>query len=294
MVVSQQLTDRFNRFLERHLPSGLYQRALIILIAPVVLLQTIMAGIILDRHWDNVTKALGRSLSMEIGMLVDSYQKSDKSPAAVADIEQTASQRLRLDMDVVRGVDLPPPIEPPFYALFERKMQKYLTRDTGRPFWVNSSAPNNQVEVQVEVEKGTIFRILTESDRAQASGTGTLLALMLASSGVLLGIAILAFTIALTQRLRMKNKPIGEFVTLCVVSALFMLHISQQTLWAKAIIAHDNTYLMNGPSAGASVLAIVRDGHRVEVLGKKDVWTKVKLGESEGYIRTSNLLPVNL
>lgn len=111
---------------------------------------------------------------------------------------------------------------------------------------------------------------------------------------VLLGIAILAFTIALTQRLRMKNKPIGEFVTLCVVSALFMLHISQQTLWAKAIIAHDNTYLMNGPSAGASVLAIVRDGHRVEVLGKKDVWTKVKLGESEGYIRTSNLLPVNL
>lgn len=111
---------------------------------------------------------------------------------------------------------------------------------------------------------------------------------------VLLGIAILALAIALTQRLAMKNKPVGEFVTLCIITALFILHISQQTMGAKAIIAKDNTYMMNGPSAGASVLAIVRDGHRVEVMGTKDVWTKVRLGESEGYIRTSSLLPVKL
>lgn len=111
---------------------------------------------------------------------------------------------------------------------------------------------------------------------------------------ILLGVAILAMAIALTQRLVMKHKPVGEFVTLCIVTVLFMLHIRQQSMWEKAIIAKDNTYVMNGPSAGASVLAIVRDGHRVEILGKKDVWTKVKLGESEGYIRTSSLLPVKL
>lgn len=111
---------------------------------------------------------------------------------------------------------------------------------------------------------------------------------------ILLSVAILAMAIALTQRLVMKNRPVGEFVTLCIVTVLFMLHISQQSMWEKAIIAKDNTYVMNGPSAGASVLAIVRDGHRVEILGKKDVWTKVKLGESEGYIRTSSLLPVKL
>lgn len=111
---------------------------------------------------------------------------------------------------------------------------------------------------------------------------------------ILFGMGILACAIALTQRLVMKRKPIGEFVTLCMVTALFMLHISQQTMWEKAIVANDNTYLMNGPSAGASVLAIVRDGHRVDVLGTKDVWTKVKLGESEGYMRSSNLLPVKL
>jgi hypothetical protein len=111
---------------------------------------------------------------------------------------------------------------------------------------------------------------------------------------VLLGLAVLAMAIALTQRLILKNKPVGEFVTLCIVSVLFIVHISQQTLWEKAIISKNNTYLMNGPSAAAPVLSIVRDGHRVEVMGTEDVWTKVKLGESEGYIRTSSLLPVKL
>jgi two-component system, OmpR family, osmolarity sensor histidine kinase EnvZ len=181
----------FNRFLERHLPSGLYKRAMIILIAPIVLLQTIMAGVILDRHWDNVTKALGRSLSMEIGMLVDIYQKSDKSEAALKDIVFTARERLRLEMDVLKGAALPQQTDPPFYALFDRKMQKYLTRDTGRAFWVNSNAPDDRVEVQVEVEQGTIFRIFTDSERAQASGTPFLLLLMLASAALLLAIAMI-------------------------------------------------------------------------------------------------------
>lgn len=202
MPQDRTLMNRFNRFLERHLPGGLYRRALIILIAPIVLLQTIMAVIILDRHWDNVTKALGRSLSMEIGMLVDDYQRSDKSAAAIETIQERARSKLRLDMDVIRNADLPPVVDPPLYALFERKMQKYLTRDTGRAFWVSSSGPDGQVEVQVEVDKGTIFRIRTESERAQASSTGFLLALMLASSGLLLGIAMIF--------LRKQVKPILE------------------------------------------------------------------------------------
>lgn len=110
----------------------------------------------------------------------------------------------------------------------------------------------------------------------------------------LLGLALLVFVVAVVQRLRFRNRPVGEFIVLAVVTTLFVLHVSREALWEKAIISKSNTYLMNGPSAGASVMAIVRDGHRVEVLGTKDVWTKVKLGESEGYVRTSSLLPVKL
>ena len=181
---------RFNRFLERHMPSGLYYRSLIIVIAPIVLLQTIMAGIILDRHWDNVTKVLGKSLAREIGLLTDIYDKSDKSEAAIKEIELAATKRLNLGLEISRGDTLPAPISRTLYSLVDAKMTKYLERETGRPFWIDSTAQNGKVEIRVEVEKGLIFRILTDESRAYAINTGPLLILMMLSSLILLAIAV--------------------------------------------------------------------------------------------------------
>ena len=181
---------RFNRFLERHMPRGLYYRSLIIVIAPIVLLQTIMAGIILDRHWDNVTKVLGKSLAREIGLLTDIYDKSDKSETAIKEIELVANKRLSLGLEIIRGDNLPEPINRTLFSLVDTKMTKYLEQQTGRPFWINSAAQNGKVEIRVEVEKGLIFRILTDEDRAYAANTGVLLIWMLLSSLVLLLIAV--------------------------------------------------------------------------------------------------------
>ncbi len=109
MQAETTLYHRFSRFLERYLPSGLYQRALIILVAPMVLLQSIMTGLILDRHWDNVTKVLARSLAREIGLVTTLYDQSDKSDAALEKIEKLANERLRLGLTIMRGAELPAP-----------------------------------------------------------------------------------------------------------------------------------------------------------------------------------------
>lgn len=111
---------------------------------------------------------------------------------------------------------------------------------------------------------------------------------------ILAALAALALAIAVTQRLVLKRRPVGEFVFSCILAVLFMLHISQQSRWSKAIIAKNNTYIMNGPSAGASVISIVRNGHRISVLGEHDVWTKISWGETEGYVRSTSLLPIKL
>lgn len=196
---------RFSRFLERHMPSGLYYRSLIIVIAPIVLLQTIMAGIILDRHWDNVTKVLGRSLAREIGMLTDLYDQSDKSAAAIKQIEYAATQRLDLGLEILHRDQLPEPINRTLYSLVDTKMTKYLERETGRPFWINSTAQDGKVEIQVKVEKGLIFRILTDEDRAYASGTIVLLFWMLLSALVLLFIAVIFLRKQITPIVELAN-----------------------------------------------------------------------------------------
>ena len=61
-IESQNMTLkwRFNRFLERHFPEGLYARALFIIVTPMVLLQSIIAFAFMERHWERVTKNLSK------------------------------------------------------------------------------------------------------------------------------------------------------------------------------------------------------------------------------------------
>ena len=69
-MAQSRLYRQFNLFLEKHMPEGLFARALIILVAPMVLLQTIMTGLILDRHFENVTRLLARSFARDISVLI--------------------------------------------------------------------------------------------------------------------------------------------------------------------------------------------------------------------------------
>lgn len=183
------LYNRFNRVLEHYLPRGLYRRAMLILIVPVLLMQLLMAYAILDRYWDNVTKALSHSLSREIGFILSTYEKSDKSAGAVADIRKLADEQFDLLLDVQQGSALPAQQTPAFYQLFDLKMQRYLARETTRPFWVNSASQDGKVEIQVQAEPQLIFKFRTDADRAWASNTPWLLTMLLGSTAVLLSIA---------------------------------------------------------------------------------------------------------
>lgn len=189
-MIRQTLYDRFNVFLETYAPHGLYGRALTILITPVVLLQLLMAGVILERYWDNVTKVLAQSLSDEIGLLINIYERSNRSNAAMDDIRNLARTRLQMNFDYERGAALPTDIKISPFSLFDSKINYYLKMDSNRNFWVNSAAANGQVEIQVEVQKGLIFIIRVDAARAYAVGTPLLLLFMVLSTVALTAIAV--------------------------------------------------------------------------------------------------------
>ena len=76
------------------------------------------------------------------------------------------------------------------FSLVDSKLTRYLTKDIGKPFWIDSVGQSGFVDIRVEVEKGLVFRMLTEEDRAYASSTDALLMWMVISSLVLLAIAV--------------------------------------------------------------------------------------------------------
>ena len=187
---SKRLYDRFNEVLERYAPQGLYRRAMAILIVPVVLLQLLVAGAVLLRYWDNVTFILANSLSNELGLLIDTYEHSDKSDAALEAIKKTAREQLHMDFDYGRGKVLPPQFKPSL-PLFDIRLQPFFNADRNRKYWVESAAPGDKVEVQVEVEKDLIFVARVEADRARSVAAPFLVGFMLVATTAFLAIAVI-------------------------------------------------------------------------------------------------------
>src|SRR5690606_17749607 len=62
---------RFARTLGGAMPKGIYQRSLIIIIAPIVLLQAVVAFVFMERHWQSVTQHLSAATTRDIAAVVD-------------------------------------------------------------------------------------------------------------------------------------------------------------------------------------------------------------------------------
>lgn len=187
---SNRLYNGFNAFLERHMPEGLFPRALIILVAPVILLQTIMTGLILDRHFENVSRLLARSFARDVSLLIQLYDESDRSLAAERRIENLANETLGLKLSIVRGT-LPAPLPGPFFSRVDTRLKRELTVQMGRDFWIDTRKLPDFVDVRVKAGEDTVFHFLTGGERTSATSTDILLAMMVVSSVLLLAIAII-------------------------------------------------------------------------------------------------------
>ncbi|MBL7406233.1 two-component sensor histidine kinase, partial [Escherichia coli] len=80
------------------LPKGLYARSLIIIIAPVVLLQSVIAYTFMERHWQLVTKRLSAAVTADVAALIDIYESYPQDKDAET-LSRIAGERLNLDLD---------------------------------------------------------------------------------------------------------------------------------------------------------------------------------------------------
>ncbi len=105
---------------------------------------------------------------------------------------------------------------------------------------------------------------------------------------VLLALTVLMFSLAAIRKRRQQS--MAYAIALSVFFTLLLgLHINLEPAYRTGITNNPVTYALSGPSAGASVLKIMEDGHKLHIRGKKDVWLKVSLNGQEAYIRQDNL-----
>lgn len=66
--------------IKAYLPKSMFGRSLLILVAPLVLVETLSVYIFFDNHWESVTKALANNIAGEVATIVALYEeKPDES-----------------------------------------------------------------------------------------------------------------------------------------------------------------------------------------------------------------------
>ncbi|MGY2050742.1 ATP-binding protein [Methylobacterium sp. JK268] len=189
LAAPRALWRRVGRAFSERLPKGLYARSLIIIIAPVVLLQSVIAYTFMERHWQLVTRRLSAAVTADVAALIDIYESYPQDRDAET-LERIAAERLNLDVDVLEGAKIPPPGPRPFFSLLDEALSDEIRRQIKRPFWIDTVGRSSLIEIRVEIPGG-VMRVIARRSQAYASNSHIFLLWMGGTSLVLLGVAIL-------------------------------------------------------------------------------------------------------
>ena len=200
-------------------PKGLYAHALIIIIAPIVLLESVVAFSFMERHWQSVTRRLSEATARDIGALIEVYENhtSEEDYTRLIDM---ARDKLGLSMQILPPSDLPTTQPKPFFALLDRTLSTELRRHVKQPFWIDTVGQSSKVEIRVRHDYAVLRFIATRS-QTYASNSHIFLAWMVGTSVVLLTVAILFLRNQIRPILRLadaadafgKGRPVPEDFT---------------------------------------------------------------------------------
>src|ERR1700690_827376 len=127
---------RLSRWLNSVLPKGLYARALLIIILPMVILQSVIAVVFVERQLNEVTERLSAGVVHDIAALIDVYRGYPQD-ADQQQIRRVAQDRLGLVVDFLPLSDMPPPGPKPFFSLLDSALSEELRKQISRAYWMN-------------------------------------------------------------------------------------------------------------------------------------------------------------
>jgi two-component system osmolarity sensor histidine kinase EnvZ len=180
--------NRFWRLVSLYMPKRLYARSLIIVIAPMILLQSMVAFVFMERHWATVTQRLSQATVRDIAAIIDMIETYPHD-TDYANIIRIAQDRMQLKVDLLPPDPLPAPGPKPFFSILDDVLSTEITRQINRPFWIDTVGNSNIVEVRVQLED-KVLRVFVRRSQAFASNTHIFLIWMVGTSLVILMIAI--------------------------------------------------------------------------------------------------------
>jgi two-component system osmolarity sensor histidine kinase EnvZ len=180
---------RPGRFIKRFLPRGLFGRSLIIIVAPMVILQVIVSYVFFERDLETTTQRMASDVAADIALLI-AQEDTFASPLRER-LRGLAERQLRYEIHFERGARIAPPVRR-YRSTIDVALDQVIAQQIGerRHFQTVALPGKHKFAISVEVHDG-VLRAIVPRDRITVSSPDIFILWMLGSSLGLLAVAIL-------------------------------------------------------------------------------------------------------
>src|SRR5215475_6037779 len=187
--MDKKIEPRFapGRFIKRFLPRGLFGRSLIIIVAPMVLLQGVISYVFFERDLDTTTRRLARDVAADVALLAT---LEDSTPTLERDgLRALSARELRYRLTFHDGEQLAAPTAPPASTI-DKALDDILASSMGPRRHFQTGRIGSDFDIKVNVKDG-VLEILVPRDRVTVSQPDIFILWMVGSALILLAVAIL-------------------------------------------------------------------------------------------------------
>src|SRR5271165_2609308 len=143
--------ERFSpfRLLKRVLPRGLFGRSLIIIVAPVVLLQAIVSYVFFERDLETTKRWMARDIAADAAFLV--ALEDNHSPKERAATRALASRMLGYPVTFIPGQSIDPPTRRVNPSTIDTALDEVVAQQLVGDHDFQTIAGNRRIDIRVEV-----------------------------------------------------------------------------------------------------------------------------------------------
>ena len=156
-----------NSFLKKFLPKSLFYRALIIVAAPVILLQITISVVFFDSIWIKANKGMTRSLVSEVKTLFDAYKSEEIKD--VNFLTNLYKKNFDFVINIKKGAKIPGVKSDRRFSPMDRALRREMKPVFGNDYWFDTVTYIDLVDLRIQSENEVIQIFFPKSKIAPSS-----------------------------------------------------------------------------------------------------------------------------
>ncbi len=156
-----------NSFLKKFLPKRLFYRALIIVAAPIIILQLTISVVFFDSIWIKANKGMTKSLVSEVKTLLDAYKSEETKD--VQFLTGLYKKNFDFVININKGEKLPSTKSDRRFSPMDRSLRREMKPVFGNDYWFDTVTYIELVDLRIKSDREIIQIFFPKSKIAPSS-----------------------------------------------------------------------------------------------------------------------------